>query len=240
MLSAAPGILPVCGGHRRFDHYHSRDMLQRPEGRSVVQWTLITNRRECSMSSHPHERRGPGLHPVLRLCLVAALLCTAIPSGVRGQDAATRMYLLAAGCHYRVPASEVEVLARWSIPPEEIPVGLFLASRAGVSPEVIFSLRRTRNSWADLAGRYGLGAAAFHVPLNGASAGELSRAYAEFDARSPREWDEVQLSDGEIVTLVNLRFLTESLGIPASRVLDARAGGGSWPAVFAAVGGRGC
>jgi hypothetical protein len=192
-------------------------------------------RRERSMPSIEHARPGRRYRSGWVLGALVALL---LPGAVAAQDA--RMYLLAAGCHFRVPAGEVEVLARWSIPPEEIPVGLFLSARAGVSPEVIFSLRRTRTSWGELAGRYGLGAAAFHVPLNGASPGELSRAYEAFEGSPPREWDSLSLSDPEIIALVNLRFLTESLGIPASRVLDARAANGNWVAVYAAVGGRGC
>jgi len=184
-----------------------------------------------------HARPGRRQRSGWALGVMASLL---LPGAVPAQDASTRMYLLAAGCHFRVPAGEVEVLARWSIPPEEIPVGLFLSARAGVSPEVIFSLRRTRTSWGDLAARYGLGAAALHVPLGGGGAGELSRAYAAFEALPPREWDSVTLTDPEVIALVNLRFLTESLGIPASRVLDARAANGGWVAVYAALGGRGC
>jgi hypothetical protein len=182
---------------------------------------------------------GAHLHSAWALVLVAALF--SFPAPAASQDAATRTYLLRAGCHFDAPAGEVEVLARWSVPPEEITVALFIARRAGVSPEVVLSLRRGRTSWADLAGRYGLGGGTFHVALAGAAPGDrLARAYGEFENRAPREWDSVQLTDGEIVDLVNLRFLTESLGIPAARALDALASAGSWVGAFASVGGRGC
>lgn len=179
--------------------------------------------------------------PARAMGLLAALLAALLPDPAAAQDAATRTYLLRAGCHFGVPAGEVEVLARWSVPPEEIPVALFIAGRAGVSAEVVLSLRRGRTSWGDLASRYGLGGGTFHVPLSGAAPGDrLARAYGEFGSRAPREWDAIRLDDVEIVDLVNLRFLTESLGIPAGRALDARASAGSWVGAFAALGGRGC
>lgn len=169
------------------------------------------------------------------------ILTALIPGSLDAQDAATQTYLLRAGCHFGAPAGEVEVLARWSVPSEEIPVALFIAGRAGVSPEVVLSLRRGRNSWGDVASRYGVGGGTFHVPLGSDSPGDrLARAYGEFGTRSPREWDAVQLTDAEIVDLVNLRFLTEALGIPATRALQARSSGGSWVAAFTSLGGRGC
>lgn len=169
------------------------------------------------------------------------LLAALLPSTGAAQDAATRTYLLRAGCHFGAPAGEVEVLARWSVSPEEIPVALFIAERTGVSAEVVLSLRRGGASWSDLSARYGLGGGAFHVPLAGAAPGDrLARAYGEFGSRSPREWDPVRLPDAEVVDLVNLRFLTESLGIPVARALEARASAGSWVEAFTAVGGRGC
>lgn len=178
---------------------------------------------------------GWGVMPVL--LAVGMLPATA----VEAQDPVVRTYLQGAACHFRFPASEVEVLSRWGLPEEEIPVVLFLSQRAGVSPEVILSLRRARSSWNDLSRRYGIGASNFHVPLGDAAPDpSLARAYGEFGSRSPRDWDAVTLSDPEVVALVNLRFLTEALGIPPGRVLTARASSGGWARAYASLGGRGC
>ncbi len=46
-----------------------------------------------------------------------------------------------------------------------------------------------------------------------ASLGSLARAYGEFKARPSRDWNQIELDDPEIVALVNLRVLSEQVGV---------------------------
>jgi len=183
------------------------------------------------------------MRDVPRILPVLLLLAGFLPGGVDAQsrEAEVRTYLQGVGCFFRMPPGEVQVLSQGRVSEEEIPVILFLASRAGVSGEVLVALRRTGASWMELARRYGMDAAVLHFPLGGASPGAaLARAYDAYGAVAPREWGKVTLTDQEVVGLVNLRFLTEHNRIPPSQVLQARERAGDWVGAFIALGGRTC
>ena len=85
----------------------------------------------------------------------------------------------------------------------------------------------------EVAARFSLGAKVFHISLpEGESLGVLSRAYQEFRTRSVREWDQIQLEDPEVVALVNVRVLSEEVGVPALRVLRSMEEAGSFTAAY--------
>ncbi len=156
----------------------------------------------------------------------AALLFVLAPGVLEAQqgnpeDAA---FLRAVGEYFGTPAGEVMVLARWDLSTAEIPVVLRLATRAGVPPDVVVAQRRRGASWLEIAGGYSVHAGDFHVPIDG-SPGFLAGAYERFEARVASEWRNVSLSDEELVGLVNVRFLSRSLGVPASSVVREWSGG---------------
>lgn len=145
-------------------------------------------------------------------------------AGVEGRDA----YFGAVAEFFGLPEAEVAILGAWSLPDEEIPVVLFVARRAGVSPEAVVALRRSGRGWAELARRYDLGAEHFHVPLrDAAAAGVLADAYARYRSLPAGRWGEVALGDAEVVGLVNLKVLVQTLRRSAEEILAGR-GAGSW------------
>lgn len=163
------------------------------------------------------------------LALVAAV---SISSGAHAQgvDPAVReAYFRAVGGYFDVPVQEVAIIGEWELSPDEVPVVLFLAQRAGVSPDALIGARRGGRPWREVAGRFGLGPRAFHIPLpDGQDLGSLARAYGEFRGRPAGEWAQIRLEDTDIVTLVNLRVLAEETGAPPLRVLRMREEAGSF------------
>jgi hypothetical protein len=154
------------------------------------------------------------------------LLAAGFP--LAGQEpAALPSYYRAIGGHFRVPPAEIQILSEWRLPPEEIPVVLWMARRAGISPDAVVALRQAGRDWSDIARRYSVDAAAFHVPLEG-SAGSLTPAYEAYRERPPDQWSAIRLDDGQIVGLVNLRVLAEILRAPSPTLLQARDRSGSW------------
>jgi hypothetical protein len=65
--------------------------------------------------------------------------------------------------------------------------------------------------------------------------GLLASAYARFDATPRSDWPSIELSDPEVVGLVNIQFIGSALGVPPARVLEAAARTGSWVAAFRAL-----
>lgn len=164
--------------------------------------------------------------PALLACSLT--VGAAVPAALTAQSGDP--YLIAVAEHFQVPASEVVILSQSRIAPAEIPVVLFVAARAGVSPDALLALRRTGRPWADLASRYGLNAGNFHVELGGpAPAGVLTAAYEAFGSRDRSGWAAISLSDEAIIVLVHVRFLSEYLSQPPGRVAEvvARTGPGA-------------
>ena len=191
------------------------------------------------------------MHRPLLATALLLLLATGAAEGQRGGagESNEEAFLRAVGEHFGTPQREILVLAQWRLPAGEIPVVLCLASGAGVSPDVVVAQRRRGGNWMEIARGYSVHAGDFHVPIDGPS-GFLSGAYERFDVRPASEWRDVSLSDEEVVGLVNVRFLSRSLGLTPGRVLSALGDGGDIVAVFqqlkgggAGVGtaaGRGC
>lgn len=169
----------------------------------------------------------------IRRAMGAALVAAVtVAPGVRGQDVRDA-YFRAVAEYFDLPAAEISILGEWRMPADEIPVVLFLAHHAGVSPEAIVALRRSGRGWGELAGRYQVDAAQFYVPIpEGASAGILQSAYDRYRSVPTPNWSQVQLADRDIVSLVNLRVLSQTLHL-APEVVLAAADNGSWVEVYA-------
>ena len=166
-----------------------------------------------------------GVGTIRRTAVVWVALALAV-AGAEAQEpeAAQEVYFRAVGEFFDVPSFELEILRDWSLPPDEIPVILFIAQRAGVVPEALVALRRGGESWSRLAETYGVGAPELHVPVPAqAAAGPLTSVYQKFRDLPTSRWREIRLAPGEIVALVNVRLLAETLDVTPAEVLS-RAG----------------
>ncbi len=160
---------------------------------------------------------------ISRLLTLAAFFPLAAPAALQGQRPGAggpdqAAFLRAVAEHFGTPRQEVAVLAQWKLDMAEIPVVLFVADRAGVSPDVVISQRRRGEAWMAIASGYSVHAGDFHIPIDG-DRGSLADAYERFNARAASEWHEVTLSDVEVVTLVNVRFLARHLAMPPDEVV---------------------
>jgi hypothetical protein len=150
-------------------------------------------------------------------------------SEAQQQRDAERAYFGAVARYFQMPEGEVAILASWELPAEEIPVLLFVARRAGVSAEALVALREAGSTWTDLSDRYQIGARALHVPIRDPSAaGRLDELYATFGETPVDRWEEINLSSEHIVALVNVRVLSQSLGLTPDEVMRLTAREGSF------------
>lgn len=156
-----------------------------------------------------------------RVILLMMLLATSSSVAAQDRAAARADYFSAVASFFNLPPNEVAILSDWEIPAEEIPVVLFMARRAGISPEALVALRDAGQGWSRLAERYRVTASALHVPVrDDAPAGALQAAYDRFRTTPVADWRSIRLSDEEIIALVNVRVISQSLGLPAERVLS--------------------
>jgi len=171
-----------------------------------------------------------------RSLAVASWAVLGLSPAVRAQardPAVQEAYFRAVGDFFAVPLQEVTILSGWELSPDEVPVVLFLAQRAGVAPDVLIGARGGGKPWREVAGRFGVDARAFHLPLPAtAELGALSRVYAEFSGRPAREWSQILLEDPDVVALVNIRVLSEQAGASPERIIRAREEAGTFMACY--------
>ncbi|HEX9885864.1 MAG TPA: hypothetical protein VGA70_05225 [Longimicrobiales bacterium] len=180
-------------------------------------------------------------HKTTLLIALAVQMAAPLPtSGQVATQADVDAYFRAVAEHFGVPPAELAILAEWDLPPDQVPVAMFLARRVGVSPDALVALRRGGRTWGDVASRYGVDAGAFHIPLpEGTSPGYLARAFEAYRDAPRSDWPGLRLTDEEIVHLVNARFLDEVLGTAIGPVLQARERAGSWVGAYRDLAGRG-
>ena len=167
---------------------------------------------------------------------LAILMLTAAPlieSGASGADPGVSPgdevlngFLLAVGDYYRIPQKEVMIIRERGIPPYEIPVALFIAKRARVAPEIVMDFRLRDNDWLYTTIRFGLGPEIFYFPVGGVVRDPpYGRVYGYYQHKPKKEWKTILLRDDDIITLVNLKLISEHYGYPPETIIKMRSEG---------------
>ena len=139
---------------------------------------------------------------------------------------------LAIGEYYRVPQKEVIIIRERGIPDHEIPVVLFIATRAHVAPAAVINLRLHGRKWTDITLHFGLSPEIFYVPVNIEVAGPpYGRALGHFKRVPRKRWKTIVLKDDEVINLVNLRFISEHHGYSPDEVIKRRSNGKDFVAI---------
>jgi len=180
-----------------------------------------------------------GVSVVRNRAIAVTVTLMAWPALVGAQTSlATEGYFRVVSEHFGVSFEEVRILGEWRLSVDEIPVVLFVAARAGVSPDAVATLRGDGQAWDDVARNFDVGAADFHVALPvDVAPGKLTRAYEEFTSRPRGTWNAIHLRDQEIITLVNIHFLSVRLRVSPARVLEAAERSNTFVAAHRALGG---
>jgi hypothetical protein len=180
-------------------------------------------------------------------CLVVLLLAPGFVSvqaqkvdlGLSITDGELRSFYFAISEHYRVPERQViEMREKYRLRDDELPVVFFLAARARVAPSVIVDLRLGGRSWLDITFHYGLTPDIFYVPVKTKNIGPpYGNAYGYYKKYRPtKEWKKIALTDGEVIDLVDLRFVSEYHRIPSDDVIKMRGAGKSFVGIHVEVG----
>jgi hypothetical protein len=123
--------------------------------------------------------------------------------------------------YYHVPQREVVVIRERRIRDEELPVVLFIAQRARVTPATIVDMRLRGMSWWDISVRYGIRPEVYYVPVAVAPGPPYGKAWGHYK-KSRKHWDTIVLADDDVVNLVHVRFLSDYYGVPPDRVIEVR------------------
>jgi len=142
------------------------------------------------------------------------------------------------GDYFEVGMDEVAIMGDWGLAPQDLPVVFFLSRRAGISTDATAAERARGSSWLGLMRRYGVRVSAVHLPFSaGAELGSLASLYGRMEATPRGAWNRLDLTDVEIVTLVNARMLAAALGVPPASIVQAAEAAGSMIGVQRVLGG---
>jgi hypothetical protein len=169
---------------------------------------------------------------VAAMMLVALAIPTAamsaVSAGVSITDEGLSGFYLAVGDYYEVPQERVVFVRNQHVPDEELPVVFFLSDRAHVGPDVLVLLRLGGMSWMEISLKYGITAEAFYVPVANTPGPPYGKAYGHYKNHDKSKWNEIRLSDPDIINFVNLKFVSSHYRCTPDEVIQARGAGKSF------------
>ncbi|UCD17583.1 MAG: hypothetical protein JSV44_01390 [Candidatus Zixiibacteriota bacterium] len=180
-------------------------------------------------------RKSVVLFALMALFPIASLCQAEVNVGLSLDKDGIKSFCLAIGEHFNVEEKKVVVVREAKIPDEDLPVVFFLASRAGISPDIIVKMRLGGKSWMDISLHFGLTAGVFYVPVKGNPGPPYGKAYGHFKNRKKEQWGSVRLTDVEIADFVNLRFISERYGYSPDEVIKLRSSGKSFVSINSEV-----
>jgi hypothetical protein len=154
-----------------------------------------------------------------------------ISFGLNVNGGGVESFYLDVSNYYQVPQAQVIMVRDRHIPDEEIPVVLFLATRAHVGPELIVQQRLGGRSWMDIALFYHLDPGIFYVPFQRDPGPPYGHAYGYYRHAKKNHWNKIRLGDADVVNFVNTRFVSEHYGYSPDEVARYRSQGGRFERV---------
>jgi hypothetical protein len=155
--------------------------------------------------------------------------------GVSISDGELKSFHLAVGDFYDVPQEQVHMVRGKNVGDEELAVVFFFAHKAQVNPEVILKLRLGGKSWMEIGLQYGVTADAYYVPVEKAPGPPYGKAYGHYKNRKKAQWNDIRLSDDEIVNFVNLKFVSGYYDYSPEEVMQQRGSGKSFVGISAEI-----
>jgi hypothetical protein len=130
--------------------------------------------------------------------------------------------------HFDRPLEEVLEI-RDRVPRDEVPVVFFLADRADVPADRVADLRATGRPWIDISRELDVAPEDYYVNLKRSSDLPSDSIWRDLARTPKRDWSDRQLDDGDIVDLVNLRFLSDTYRLDKRDVIARHARGADYP-----------
>jgi len=171
----------------------------------------------------------------IRLTLILTLICSLVSVaeawmdfGISIGDDGLKGFYLSIGDYYKVPQTEILIVKERKIPDEEIPVVLFIAKKANVTPKTIINLRISGKSWMDITFHFGLSPEIFYVPVKEVHGPPYGKAYGHFKKNSNKKRKDIILGDDDVINLVNLKFTSEYYNCTPEEIIRMRKEGKSF------------
>ncbi len=163
------------------------------------------------------------IYHVISITILALALI--VPAALAAEEDRTE-FSAALAAYYGVTPEEVSVVWETEISSEEIAVVLRVAQLSNTSAVNIGTLRVRGDSWQDIMNIRNVGCGSFYMMVAGnVESGLYTPILAKFDSVPETKWDTIDLTNDEIVNLVNLKFLSSQHDFSAFKIMEMRDAG---------------
>jgi hypothetical protein len=148
--------------------------------------------------------------------------------GISADRDGIKEFYLSVGTHYGARETEIEKVRARSLPDDEMAVVFFLSNRMEVSPLFLVDLRLSGRSWLDITLKYGLSPEIYFVKFASDPGPPYGKAWGHYKNTPRKKWHQIELSDPDIINLVNLKFLAEKYQCSPEKIVRMRKQGKSF------------
>lgn len=172
----------------------------------------------------------------MKKIMIAGLLLLAMTAAtVLANQPTSEDFAVAVGDYFGISKAKILETAG-QVTAEELSVVCYVAERSKMKVSDVVNLRKNSEDWAQVIAECGLTSADMFVwGIGGASSKTYSPIVERYKSRASKTWNEISLSDNEIVDLVNLRFVLGHFGTTPQDVMSARDATSDWKKVYANV-----
>lgn len=157
---------------------------------------------------------------VAATCIFGSLYAADFDLGISGSDKGISGFSLSVGEYYRAPAEEIRIIRR-SLPEDEMSVVYYLARKGHKTSDAILKMRLAGKSWWDITLSLGLRPTEVYVVETRRHSGP---PYGKAFGHHKKDKGYI-LKDGEIIELVNTKFLAAKYNKSYDEVIDMRHSG---------------
>lgn len=160
------------------------------------------------------------------------LLSPALAQAGEAEDA----FCEAVASYFSVTPAAVASVRTTGVSTEEIPVVFQVAGLTKTSPVSVATLRARGDSWQGITKVRNLGADAFYVMIGTQfSSKTYSPLIGKYKMVKADKWNKIELSDQDVVNLVNLKFIASHCDYSMFEVMKMRDNGDSFVTICAQV-----
>jgi hypothetical protein len=132
-------------------------------------------------------------------------------------------YYGAASKYFEIPGDSIKVLLKQGIKGEDIAVAIFVAKKAVISYEQIGKLRAKGDSWSGITENRSLSPELFYIMISGEITSKTFGPILEkFNSTPPKDWNKIEMTDSDIINLVNLRFISSHYDYSVFEIMTMR------------------
>jgi hypothetical protein len=162
------------------------------------------------------------------LPLILAIALLAVPPPPAAANDRIDTFDMGVASYFDRPLEEV-LEVRDRVPRDELPVVFFLADRADVPADRVVDMRAAGRSWQDIGRHLDVAPKDYYVKLKHASDLPRDGVWRDLAATPKRDWSDLRFDDGDVVDVVNLRFLSDAYEVDKRDVVAWRARGADYP-----------